>query len=163
MNTTTPIDPFADNNTDIPSSNAGSEDTKIERTPGIPTSSDVVRVAIMGMTEAGETFTEHLLEKIQLQHRPIRIVAVADPNPENPVILGFKQNNTPTFTNYLDIAQLADDIDIIFDMTDDRLVTQKLRLELLEMKNRHTIIASEQVARLVWIFFDENKDLPYSR
>jgi len=129
------------------------------KTPGIATSSDFVRIAILGMTPAGETFAEHMLEKIQLEERPIRIVAVADPNPDHPVMLGFQYNNTEVFTDYLDVAKMAEDIDIIFDMTNDRLLTQKLRLELLERKNRHTIIASEQVARLVWIFFNEDTDL----
>lgn len=133
---------------------------EVKPTPGLPASSDFVRVAILGMTEAGEAFAENLLEKIQLEQRPIRIVAVADPNPDHPVMLGFQYNDTAVFTDYLDVAKMADDIDIIFDMTNDRLITQKLRLELLEHKNRHTTIASQQVARLVWLFFGEEKDLP---
>ena len=133
---------------------------EVKPTPGIQTSSDFVRIAILGMTEAGEAFAENLLEKIQLEDRPIRIVAVADPDPEHPVMLGFQYNDTAVFTDYLDVAKMADEIDIIFDMTNDRLITQKLRLELLEHKNRHTTIASAQVARLVWLFFGEEKDLP---
>ena len=122
--------------------------------------SKIINVAILGMGEAGEIFTMNLLEKIQVDHRPVNIAAVAHRDLESPIMLGFQQNGVPCFTDIKDLADMGTEIDIIFNMTGDELLTQKLRLELLERKNRHTLIASEMVARLLWAFFDEDSELP---
>ena len=102
----------------------------------------------------------NLLEKIQVDHRPVNIAAVAHRDLESPIMLGFQQNGVPCFTDIKDLADMGPKVDIIFNMTGDELLTQKLRLELLERKNRHTLIASEMVARLLWAFFDEDSELP---
>ena len=122
--------------------------------------SKIINVAVLGMDEAGEIFTMNLLEKIQVDHRPVNIAAVAHRDLESPIMLGFQQNGVPCFTDIKDLADMGTEIDIIFNMTGDELLTQKLRLELLERKNRHTLIASEMVARLLWAFFDEDSELP---
>ena len=122
--------------------------------------SKIINVAVLGMDEAGEIFTMNLLEKIQVDHRPVNIAAVAHRDLESPIMLGFQQNGVPCFTDIKDLADMGPKVDIIFNMTGDELLTQKLRLELLERKNRHTLIASEMVARLLWAFFDEDSELP---
>lgn len=122
--------------------------------------SNIINVAVLGMGEAGEIFTMNLLEKIQVDHRPVNIAAVAHSDLESPIMLGFQQNGVPCLTDIKDLADMGTEIDIIFNMTGDELLTQKLRLELLERKNRHTLIASEMVARLLWAFFDEDSELP---
>ncbi len=119
-----------------------------------------IRVALVGLNEAGEVFAEHFLEEIQLGRQPVEIVAVADPNPQSPVALGFAQSRVPVYTNYADVARLGDKVDIIFDLTGDPSVRQQLRLALLEKHNLHTVIASEAVARLLWCFFREKKEFP---
>ncbi len=120
----------------------------------------IIRVAIIGMSEAGEIFTMHLLERIQVDHRPVEIVAAVNNDLDSPIMLGFQQNNVPCFTDIKQLASMGEEVDIIFNMTGDIMVSQKLRLELLERKNRHTIIASDMVARLLWVFFDEDMELP---
>lgn len=122
--------------------------------------SDTLRIAILGLGEVGELFAEHLLEKIQIKGKPVKIVAVADPDTQSPVALGFSQSKIPVFEKYLDVVDMANDIDIIFDLTPDPMLKQRLRLELLSKKNRHTTIASQDVARLLWYFFDEDIELP---
>lgn len=122
--------------------------------------SRIIKVAIIGMGDAGEIFAMHLLEKIQIDHRPVEIVAAVNNDLNSPIMLGFAQNNVPCFTDFKKLAEMGDAIDIIFNMTGDVMVSQKLRLELLERKNRHTIIASDLVAHLLWAFFDEDMELP---
>lgn len=119
-----------------------------------------INIAIVGLGEAGEIFAEHLLEKIQLENKPVSIVALADPDLDSPIALGFRQNGVPVYDNFLDIAGLGEEVDIIFNLSGDAVVTQRLRLELLEAKNRHTMIASEEMANLLWCFFDEKRSLP---
>lgn len=122
--------------------------------------SDAIRIAIVGLGEAGEIFSEHLLEKIQLEKKPVKIVALADPDLDGPVAMGFLQSHVPIYPNYLDILKHCDEVDIIFNLSGDAAVSQRLRIELLAKKNNHTMIASEEMARLLWYFFGENKDLP---
>ena len=121
---------------------------------------NVIRIAIVGLGETGETFAEHLLEKIQIDHRPVQIVTVADPDLNTPVALGFQQNGVPVYDNFLDIMQHHAEIDIIFNLSGDPAISQRLRLELLHVKNQHVMIASEEMARLLWCFFDESRELP---
>ena len=65
----------------------------------------------------------------------------------------------PVYRDALDVVKLGDKVDIIFDFTNDNQMRQELRLKLLESKNRHTLIATEVVARLLWCFFDEKTQL----
>lgn len=118
-----------------------------------------IRVALLGLGEVGQTFAEHFLEKIQEHGAPVEIVAVADRDIESPFVLGFSQNGVPVFKNPLDVVQLGDKVDIIFDLTHDARLRQELRLKLLEAKNKHTVIATEIFARLLWCFFDEKRQL----
>ncbi|MDH5631670.1 MAG: hypothetical protein OEZ10_01600 [Gammaproteobacteria bacterium] len=120
----------------------------------------IINVAIIGLGEAGEIFALHLLEKIQIDQRPVKIVAAVHNNLSSPVALGFQQNGVPVFSDIKQLADLGQGVDIIFNMTGDGVLAQKLRLELLERKNRHTVIASDLVAHLLWSFFDEDTELP---
>lgn len=122
--------------------------------------SDEIRIAIVGLGEAGEIFSEHLLEKIQLEKKPVRIVALADPDLDGPIAMGFLHSKVPVYSNYLDILKHSSELDIIFNLCGDPAVSQRLRIELMALKNKHTMIASEEMARLLWCFFGENKDLP---
>lgn len=114
-----------------------------------------IRVALLGLGQAGQTFAEHFLEKIQERAAPVEIVAVADHHTDSPVALGFAQNGVPVFQDALDIAKLGDQVDIIFDLTGNSRTRQELRLKLLETRNSHTIIATELIVDLLWCFFDE--------
>ena len=123
--------------------------------------SHVVKVALLGLGEVGETFAEHFLEKIQEDHVKVEIVAVAHHFLESPVALGFIQNGVPVFENALDVVTMGAKVDIIFDLTGDPELRKKLRVALQESHNQHTVIAPEVVAHLLWNFFGEG-ELPRS-
>jgi homoserine dehydrogenase len=123
--------------------------------------SQVVKVALLGLGEVGETFAEHFLEKIQEDHVKVEIVAAAHHNLESPVALGFLQNGVPVFENALEVVSMGAKVDIIFDLTGDPELRKKLRVALQEAHNQHTVIAPEVVAHLLWNFFGEG-DLPHS-
>lgn len=119
-----------------------------------------IKVAFMGLGEVGETFISYFLEKIQKDNKPIDIVAVADHNTDSPIAMGFAQNNVPVFKDGLELADMENKIDVIFDLTGDSTARHKLRLKLLDNNNVHTVIVPEIMARLLWCFFDENTELP---
>jgi homoserine dehydrogenase len=123
--------------------------------------SQVVKVALLGLGEVGETFAEHFLEKIQEDHVKVEIVAAAHHNLESPVALGFLQNGVPVFKDALEVVSMGVKVDIIFDLTGDPELRKKLRVALQETHNQHTVIAPEVVAHLLWNFFGEG-ELPHS-
>jgi glyceraldehyde-3-phosphate dehydrogenase/erythrose-4-phosphate dehydrogenase len=119
-----------------------------------------IRVAILGLGRVGELFAEHFLEQVQESGKPVRIVAVADRNPESPVALGFVHSGTPVYSDAMEVCDLADGIDIILDLTGNAELRQSLRDKLQAAGNRNTVIAPESFARLLWCFFDEPAALP---
>ena len=75
-----------------------------------------IRVAFMGLGEVGKTFVSYFLEKIQADKKPIDIVAIADHHLDSPIAMGFAQNNVPVFKNGLELADMENKIDVIFDL-----------------------------------------------
>ena len=114
-----------------------------------------IKVALLGMGEIGQAFAEQLLERIQIHRIPVEIVAVAHHHLNSPVVLGFQQNKVATFKDAMQILEMDEKIDIIFDLTGNPTTTQALRIRLIEKKNRHTFIAPEVMAHLLWHFFDD--------
>lgn len=120
----------------------------------------VVKVALLGLGGVGEIFAEHFLEKIQEEHVNVEIVAVAHRDLDSPVAMGFSHSNVPVFKEALEVVDLGDKVDIIFDLTGNAELRQKLRTRMQETGNRHTVIAPEILAHLLWNFFGEKTALP---
>ena len=106
------------------------------------------------MGQIGEEFAENFLEIIQEGKKPVEIVAVAHHHLDSPVALGFSQSGVPVYENGLDVIKLGEQVDIIFDLTGDAKMRQRLREGLREPGNRHPVIAPEVVAILFWRLFD---------
>lgn len=120
-----------------------------------------VKVALLGLGEVGERFAEHFLEKIQEEHVNVEIVAVAHRDRESPVAMGFRHSRVPVFEDAMDVVSLGPRVDVIFDLTGDPALRRNLREALQASHNRHTVIAPEIVAHLLWNFFGEG-ELPHS-
>lgn len=119
-----------------------------------------IRIALIGLGRVGETFAEHFLESIQTRHIDAKIVAVATHDITAPVAMGFAHSQIPVYADGLQIADLGNSIDIIFDLTGNTAFRQQLRSRLQAQENRHTIIAPETIARLIWAFFADGEPLP---
>ena len=114
-----------------------------------------IRVALVGLGETGELFAEMLLEQTQVKNAPVKIVAVADRHLDSPVALGFAQSNIPVFEDALDLVDLGDKVDIIFNLTANPSVDVSMNLRLMKNKNRHTVIVPVMVAKLLQVFLAE--------
>jgi hypothetical protein len=55
---------------------------------------------------------------------------------------------------------MGDGLDILFELTEDTAVRQELRDKLRATKNRHTIIATENVAHMIWTLIASDANLP---
>lgn len=121
--------------------------------------SENIKIALLGLGAVGEDFAEHFLEIIQEGGKPVEIVAVAHNDKESPIALGFQQNGVTFFENAIDVIKMGEDVDIIFDLTGHDETRQALRKGLQESNNRHTVIAPEMMAKLLWMFFGEDNNL----
>ncbi len=117
--------------------------------------SNKIRVALLGLGNVGENFAEHFLEQIQEGHRPIEIVAVAHHHTDSPVALGFAQSGVPVYEDATEVINMGENVDIIFDLTGNDEVRQNLRKGMMDSGNKHTVIAPEVFANLLWMFFGE--------
>ncbi len=115
--------------------------------------SDKIKVALLGLGEIGQEFAEHFLEIIQEGGKPIEIVAVAHDDLESPVTLGFQQSGVHVYKDAIDVVEMGDAVDIIFDLTGSKETRQALRQGMQTSNNKHTVIAPEVMARLLWMFF----------
>ena len=118
--------------------------------------SEKIKVALLGLGEVGQEFAEHFLEIIQEGGKPVEIVAVAHDDLDSPIALGFQQSGVPVYKNALDIIEMGDAVDMIFDLTGNIDTRQALRQGMQTSNNKHTVIAPEVMARLLWMFFDSD-------
>lgn len=105
---------------------------------------DTIRVGIIG---AGETGTPLLRELLGASF--VEVVAVADLDPLTPGMVLAREHGRHTTTNFMEIAELGDGVDIIIDATGVGEVRDRLRTQLQETGNRHTIIMHELIAVLM--------------
>lgn len=113
-----------------------------------------IKIALLGLGNVGQEFAENFLEIIQEGKKDVEIVAVAHHDKESAVALGFQQSGVKFYENAVDVVELGEQVDIIFDLTGNSETRQALRKGMMDSDNRHTVIAPEMMARLLWMFFD---------
>lgn len=125
--------------------------------------SENIKIALLGLGEIGQDFAEHFLEITQEGGKPVEIVAVSHDDMESPIVMGFQQNGVPVYQNAIDVIEMGDKVDIIFDLTGDSDTRQGLRRGMQDSKNNHTVIAPEIMAQLLWMFFDTDTDMSQAK
>jgi len=115
-----------------------------------------IKVALLGLGEVGQEFAEHFLEIIQEGGKPVQIVAVAHDDLDSPVALGFQQSGVDVYKNAVDVLEMGEAVDIIFDLTGSAETRVALRQGMQARNNKHTVIAPEIMAKLLWMFFDSD-------
>lgn len=113
------------------------------------------RVAIVGLGRVGSVFLDVLLKQ---QGKALDIVAVAEAG-ATPGLATAQRLGIPTL-DVEGILQRSPDIDIVFDLTGAAVVRRQLREGLAAMNNRHTVIAPESVAHLLWALLAPGVELP---
>jgi len=121
--------------------------------------SDTINVALLGLGRIGHQFANSLADHIEDGDKPIKIVAVAERDPESEAAERFKNDGVPVYTDAIGVVELGEKVDIIFDLTGVPTIRQALRVKLQEMNNYHTVLVPEVFARLLWSFLEEGVDL----
>ncbi|MFZ5640195.1 MAG: oxidoreductase [Bacillota bacterium] len=103
-----------------------------------------IKIAIVG---AGQTGTPLLGQLAGMDF--IDVVKIADTNEDAPGIKVARQKNIPVTGDYMDIAKMGKEVDLIIDVTGVKEVRNKLREYMVETGNKHTVIVPELVAILL--------------
>jgi predicted homoserine dehydrogenase-like protein len=105
---------------------------------------NTIRIGVVG---AGETGTPLLRELLSAAF--VDVVGVADLDPEAPGMALARTHGCATFDDAMDVAELGDGVDIIIDTTGVPEVRDRLRTQMQDSGNRHTIIMHELIAVLL--------------
>ena len=121
--------------------------------------SESINVAVLGLGRIGQQFAAGLSKHIDQGGKPIKIVAVAERDPDSLAAEMFADENVPVYAKASDVVEMADQIDIILDLTGSPEVRQTLRAKLHDAGNRDTIIVPEIFAHFVWSLLEERVEL----
>jgi predicted dinucleotide-utilizing enzyme len=112
-------------------------------------------IAIVGLGRVGSAFFKELLDQ---SNSGVEIVAVVEPA-DTPGRVLAKTNGIRN-VRIDELVAMGDGLDIIFDLTDAAAVRQELREKLHLSGNRHTIVATENIARMIMTLISSGVDLP---
>lgn len=103
-----------------------------------------IRIALIG---AGETGTPLLRQLLDAPF--VSMVAVADLSDAQPGMALARERGVRTTNDFMDIARLGGDVDIVIDVTGVAKVRDALRQHYQLSNNHHTIIMHERIAVLL--------------
>lgn len=106
-----------------------------------------IKIAIVGLGNIGSRFISKISE---FKGEGISIVAAAEPNPKAPGIEVARKNGVNVYSDESCILELRDHVDIIFDLTGDKLIERSMRLNQIKKGNHHTIVVPTMMAQLIW-------------
>jgi len=112
-------------------------------------------IAIVGLGRVGSVFLDKLLKQ---SNNGISIVAVAEKG-DTPGATLAKANGIENLSIDQIVAK-TEDIDILFDLTGLPAVRQELREKFMATGNRHTVLATESIASLIWALISAGEALP---
>ncbi len=105
---------------------------------------ETVRVAIVG---GGRTGTPLLERFVNVPY--IKVVGVADVDPDSPGATLARDNGIFFTTDALLFAAKGDEIDLLIEVSGDSSLKRRLKDAFIQEGNRHTIIMHDLIARLM--------------
>jgi predicted dinucleotide-utilizing enzyme len=115
---------------------------------------DNQKIAIIGLGRIGSAFLRNMLGR---RGRGVELVGVAESGdtPGRQMAL----DASLSVVSLDEIVALGTGVDILFDLTGIPAVRREIREKLMAQGNHHTVIASETIARLIWVMTTDD-DLP---
>jgi predicted homoserine dehydrogenase-like protein len=102
------------------------------------------RIAVVG---AGETGTPLLKQLLTAPF--VTVLGVADLDLSMPGIALAKEHGVKVTNNFMELATLGNEVDIIIDVTGAPKVREALRKHMVDSGNTHTLIMHESIALLM--------------
>ena len=114
-------------------------------------------IAIVGLGKMGSAFLAELLGQ---PNEAVEIIAVVEKSDTGGLALAKSRGIRNISIDQL--IAMGNDLDILFDLTGEDAVRQELREKLRAAENHHTIVATENIARMVWALIASGAELPIS-
>ncbi|MBS1159795.1 MAG: hypothetical protein H6R15_2214 [Proteobacteria bacterium] len=102
------------------------------------------RIAVIGAGETGTPLLKQLLDASF-----VNVLGVADLDLAMPGIALAKEHGVKVTNDFMELARLGKDVDIIIDVTGVGKVREALRKHMVETGNDHTLIMHESIALLM--------------
>jgi len=115
-------------------------------------------VAIVGLGTMGSAFLKELLGQ---SNERVDIVAVAEKIDTEGLELARSHGIRNLGID--DLVAMGNDLDILFDLTGVAEVRQEIRDKLHAKGNHHTIVATENIARMIWTLIASGAELPLAK
>ena len=112
-------------------------------------------IAIVGLGRVGTVFLQRMLAR---REEGVNIVRVAQLSKTDGLKMA-EEAGLPTGTIDDSVAERSGG-EVMLDLTGRPDVHQQLREKLAAAGNRHTVIAPESIARLMWTLMETGEDLP---
>lgn len=112
-------------------------------------------IAIVGLGTMGTAFLEGLLKQ---PNESVEIVAVAEIK-KTPGLAMAKKHGIKNLS-IDDLIAMGSNLNILFDLTGKETVRHEIRDKLRESGNHHTIVATDNVARMIWALIASGAELP---
>lgn len=112
-------------------------------------------IAIVGLGKMGSAFLGELLGQ---PNEAVEIVAVVEL--KNTTGLALAESRGIKRLSIDELINMGNGLDILFDLTGEDTVRQEIRDKLRVAGNRHTIVATENIARMVWALIASGAELP---
>jgi predicted dinucleotide-utilizing enzyme len=112
-------------------------------------------IAIVGLGKVGAAFLQELLGQL---NEGVEIIAVAENN--NTPGLALAKARGIKNISMDELIGMGDSLDIIFELTSVAAVRQELRDKLQAAGNHQTIIATENIARMIWMLISSGAEMP---
>ncbi|MDM8567363.1 NAD(P)-binding domain-containing protein [Candidatus Halobeggiatoa sp. HSG11] len=112
-------------------------------------------IAIIGLGRVGAVFLERLLE---LDKHGINIICVAELKETSGRLLA--QDNEVKIVELDEMVAMSSKIEIIFDLTGDEKIRKVLRDKLASINNNYTIVAPENIAKIIWAVMGNQMPFP---
>ena len=107
-----------------------------------------INVAIAGLGRVGSQFLDALLS---VNTDVVKVIAVAEPREDLESVKKAKERGIAYYKDARDMLRsLEDNIDVLFDLTEDAIVKTEPYEILSQTANKKTIIVPKPVAFLIW-------------
>ncbi|HNX69708.1 oxidoreductase [Rivihabitans pingtungensis] len=107
-----------------------------------------IKIGIIGAGETGTPLLARLFEAPFVQ-----VVGVADLDLSQPGISLARGHGVMVTSDFMDLARLGENVDILIDVTGVPVVRESLRQYMQESGNDHTLIMHERIAILLMSLF----------
>lgn len=112
-------------------------------------------IAIVGLGKLGSAFLQELLEQ---PNESVKIVAVVERKNTAGLVLAKARGIRNLSID--ELIAMGSTLNIVFDLTGEAAVRQELRDKLRTSGNHYTIVATDNIARMIWALIASGAELP---